>query len=92
LLDFRFRGKHGRESGEENYSREVGAMLHWFRRLNRKRKLLLIWNAMFAALLAWLSVIIVTAPGFENGQKFGMVVAMWTFAALGFVFAWRAAK
>jgi hypothetical protein len=67
-------------------------MVEWLRRLNRKRKLLLIWNAMFAVLLAWLSVIVANEPGFEGGQKFGMIVAMWTFAALGLVFAWRAAR
>jgi hypothetical protein len=66
-------------------------MLDWFRRLNRRRKLLLAWNVMFVGLLAWMTAIIASAP-FEGGQKFGIVVTMWTFAALGFVFAWRAAR
>lgn len=67
-------------------------MVEWFRKLNRKRKLLILWNAMFVVLLAWISVILATAPDFEGGQKLGMVVTIWTFATLGFVFAWRAAK
>jgi hypothetical protein len=67
-------------------------MLDWFRKLNRRRKLLIVWNAMFAVLLAWVSTIFATAPEFGGGEKFGMIVAIWTFAVLGFVFAWRAAK
>jgi hypothetical protein len=67
-------------------------VIDWFRRLNRRRRLLLIWNVMFAVLLAWVSAILAAAPGFEGGQRFAMIVAMWTFAVLGFAFAWRAAK
>lgn len=67
-------------------------MTEWFRRLNRKRKLLLAWNAIFVVLLAWLSVVIARAPEFQGGQGIGLIAVMWAFAVAGFAFAWRAGK
>jgi hypothetical protein len=68
------------------------AMRDWLRRLNRKRKLLLAWNAIFVVLLAWVSVVIAGAPEFQGGQGIGLIAVMWLFAAAGFAFAWRAGK